>query len=195
MKKLEREKASRYLIAVVWAVSIVSAFMIGYAVNSAWFNYIGHQHRPPKPQVNLYIFVETPEGESLLFSGNLITDIGENRTAFSLRGVQTTVKWISLGNASSIDASKTKLDSEYMRVEGTVSDVYIRNGDYAWNVTKKITFTETVKINACGLHWSGTANSDGNLYALAYLTDGSYQEFHPNWNATIIWILTFDCND
>jgi len=99
------------------------------------------------------------------------------------------LKYISIGNATA-SASLTQLSTEYTRAEGTVSDLWLYNGeDYAFNCTKKFTFTETVTLNAAGWHWA--SSGDNNMYAVANFDETTFQ---ANWNLTITWVGVFDGN-
>lgn len=171
---------------------IIISFLAGYCFKTV------DSHRSPKPSVNVYVYKETNQGIQLIYSGNVITDIGEKLPRDWLSGENATaypVKWIALGN-SSIAQTKTKLDTEatstgFTRALGAIT-YGISGGDYYHNVTKKFTATGDIQINAASCHWSGTSDSDGNMYALTSL--GGAQDFQNNWNCTITYMLVFDSN-
>lgn len=157
-------------------------------------------HRNPKVRANVYVFKETPEGKDQINSGNVITDIGElyvrNILGFDNVTAQNATQWITLGN-STIAQTKTKLDAEatstgFTRAANDTCVAWINSGDYAYNVTKQFTATGNIQVNATGLQWDSTSDSDNNLFALASL--GGAQDFQNNWNATIIWVITWNAN-
>ena len=186
---MEREKASRYLIAVVWALSVVLAFGAGYATQI----YMLSNGKPSRTVAgaNVFVTIETPMGIRSIPIHNVITNIGEQQAAerFRTGGSYTALEYISIGNATA-SASLTQLSSEYAREQGTVSSLWLYNGeDYAFNCTKKFTFSETVTLNAAGWHWA--ASGDNNMYAVANFDQTTFQ---PNWNLTITWVGVFDGN-
>jgi len=158
----------------------------------------------PQWKANVIVIIEKPNGNDvMIFKAvsifNTITDIGERYIRNVIGNDNETndaTKYISLGN-STIAASKTKLDTEatttgFIRTVATSIVGWVNAGDYAINYTKKFTATGNIAINAAGLQWSTTSNSDNNLYALASL--GGTQSFQNNWNATIIWVITYNAN-
>ena len=185
---MERERASRYLIAVMWALSVVLAFGAGYAMQ----NVVLLPKGPSRTVAgaNVFVTIETPMGIREIPIHNVITNIGEQQAAerFRTGGSYTALEYISIGNATA-SSSLTQLSTEYAREQGTVSDLWLYNGDYAFNCTKKFTFTETVTLNAAGWHWA--ASGDNNMYAVANFDQTTFQ---PNWNLTITWIGVFDGN-
>ncbi|RLG99274.1 hypothetical protein DRO19_02715 [Candidatus Bathyarchaeota archaeon] len=183
------ERKVKVLLALAWAVSLVLAFGAGFAVQ----NLMMLNRRPSRTVVgaNVFVTVETPMGVQAIPIHNVITNIGEQQAAerFRTDGSYTALKYISIGNATA-SASLTQLSSEYTRVEGTVSSLWQYNGeDYAFNCTKKFTFTETVTLNAAGLHWA--TSGDNNMYAVANFDQTTFQN---NWNLTITWVVVFDGN-
>jgi len=189
---MERLSRRQILIAVLWALSLVCASLSTYYYASGSFPWSWGGQAAEAGDVVFFI-VETPEGKATLATHNVITDIGEmrlrNMTSQGGTSYANAVKWISIGNAT---ASKTltQLTVEYDRQQGTVTE-WINNGDYAYNLTRKWTFTETVTLDCAGAHWDSAG--DGNLFAVANFPFGS-QTFHANWNLTVIWIITFDAN-
>lgn len=174
------------------------SFSVGYGLQNRLL-----AHKNPQPEVNLWVFKETPEGITTLVGGNIITDLAE-RNMRNVHGFDNETdyitKWISLGN-STILQTKTKLDDEalvgdggggFVRAEGSVV-AWVNGGDFAYNVTKKFTALGNIAVDAAGLQWLVTSGSDNNLFALASL--GGTQSFQNNWNCTIRWVVTWNAND
>ena len=179
-------RISRTLFAVVLAACIVSSFAVGYYLSPSGSS---GGHQPQRIGANVYVTIETPMGIQAVPIENVITTIGlqQAATRFRVSGTYTACQYISIGNATA-SASLTKLTTEYTRAQGTVSSLWTYNGNPAFNVTKKFTFTGTVTLNAAGIHWDGTANSDNNMYACANFQQTTFQN---NWNLTITWILAY----
>jgi FtsP/CotA-like multicopper oxidase with cupredoxin domain len=183
-------RISRTLFAVVLATCIVLSFAVGLMVNYYLFPSVSNGgHQPQRVGANVYVTIETPMGMQAIPIENVITTIGlqQAATRFMTSGTYTACQYISVGNATA-SASLTKLTQEYTRAQGTVSSLWTYNGNPAFNVTKKFTFTVTVTLNAAGIHWDGTANSDNNMYACANFQQTTFQQ---NWNLTITWILAY----
>ena len=150
---------------------------------------------------NVYVFREIAGGRELISSGhNVITDIGEryDRNVLGFNNVTSfnATKWISIGNAT-VSQTLTKLTTEataggFERAEATVTS-YLSGNDYGYNIT--ITFTSTVQtnLNAAGLHWNPTGNSDNNMYA-AYALTGGAATYTVGSKAIIIWLVLRDDN-
>jgi len=160
----------------------------------------GPIHQNPNPRVNVYVIRETPEGRETLVSGNVITNIGElaARNIFGYDNITAwnATQWISLGN-STVAQTETILDAEatttgFTRAANDTCLAWINSGDYAYNVTNQFTATGTIAVNATGLHWDPTSNSDNNMFAVASL--GAMQGFQNNWNCTITWVITWNAN-
>jgi len=171
------------LLVIIWTLTLITSFYIGYNLK----NYF--KHGTVTSKANVYIFWENPQGTDLLYGGNVITDIGEQylRSIASQGGTYDAIRYISIGNATAA-ATLTDLATQYERKNGTIVE-WINSGDYAYNCTYKFTFTETVTLNAAGLHWDLTAAN--TLFAVA-----NFQEttFSVNDNCTIRWVITFDAN-
>jgi len=168
------------------------AFSIGYTLNPL------NNHRDPQVSANVYIFKETTTGKDLVSSGNVITNIGE-RMIRNLIGFNNEsnylCNYISLGNAT-VGQTLTQLTTEatttgFDRQTGAVV-AWINSADYAFNVTKKFTATGDINVNAAGLHWVATDDTDNNMFACASL--GGAQAFENNWNCTIVWSITWNAN-
>jgi hypothetical protein len=164
---------------------VAIAFAAGYFADDLLIS----GHKIPKVTGNVYVTIESPMGVYDVLEGNVITDIGENATMYGVCNVAVDVKYIAIGN-STIDQTKTKLDTEYTRSVADNRVFWTSNGDYAFNITKKFTFTETVTLNAAAAHWSATANAN-DCYALATITQTTFQ---ANWNLTITWVFIYDAN-
>lgn len=149
-------------------------------------------HKTVTLKANVFAISERYSGTSELQQHNVITNIGENRTGEFLNTNTTSaygVLWISIGNATA-SASLTQLTTEYTRSLGTVNN-WTNGGDFAYNLTHKFTFAETVNINAAGAHWSNAG--DGNMYSVANYLGGA-ETYNSGENLTIIWVFTSDCN-
>jgi len=160
----------------------------------------GYVHQNPNPRVNVYVIRETPEGRETLVSGNVITDIGEeyvmNIIGYNNVTAHNATQWIALGN-STVLQTETMLDAEatttgFIRSANDTCIAWINNGDFAYNVTNQFTATGDIAVNATGLHWDGTSNTDNNMFAVASL--GGMQAFQNNWNCTITWVITWNAN-
>jgi len=112
---------------------------------------------------------------------------------YGCAGVAVDVKYIALGNCS-VSQTKTKLDSEATTAGAgralATRTFWISGGDYAFNLTKKFTFTGTITLNATAAHWSGTANA-ADAYAIANIPETTFQN---NWNLTITWMFVYNGN-
>jgi len=173
------------VFAVVLLLCCLASFTVGYFAD----NLLVKSHKTPKVTGNVYVTIESPMGVYDALEGNVITDIGENATRYGVCGVAVNVNYIAIGN-STIAQTKTKLDTEYTRSVADSRVFWTSNGDYAFNITKKFTFTGTVTLNAVAAHWSGTANAN-DAYALAAITQTTFQ---ANWNLTITWVFIYDAN-
>jgi hypothetical protein len=182
---LERTWISKRNFALILALTCLVAFAAGYFADDLLIS----GHKIPKVTGNVYVTIESPMGVSGFVEGNVITDIGENATMYGVCNVAVNVNYIAIGN-STIAQTNTKLDTEYSRSVADSRVFWISNGDSAFNITKKFTFTETVTLNAAAAHWSGTANAN-DCYALAAITQTTFQS---NWNLTITWVFIYDAN-
>jgi len=190
--KAKMEINMKRFLVVITLVAVLM-FSMGYSVRNGVFS-----HRDPQVNVNMYVLKETPEGNDLIYSGNVITDRFENKLGnifgFNNETVYET-KWIALGN-STIDQTKTKLDAEATTLgfARAVADSVVKwsnGGDTAINYTKKFTATGDIQIDATALHESVTGEAT-DAVALASL--GGAEDFKNNWNCTIIWVLTWNAN-
>jgi hypothetical protein len=134
---------------------------------------------------------------------NIITDIGERYERNALGFQNATVSrvnatnYISVGNATPA-TTLTKLTSEmtsggFTRALGTVTSLYY-SSDYSYNVTITFTASASFAVNSVGLHWNGTSNSDLNLYAVAYISDGTYHQFTVSSQLIIRWLIVRNAN-
>lgn len=191
MKK--REKISYLAIVVLFVLLVLS--------NIRFSAVPIHTHKDPQIEVNVYCSESIEGVEYLLGSGNLITDIGENATIDGLFGNTYNISGISSGNAT-VSAALTKLTTEattsgFDRQAPTVSALWFNSGDIARNYTCTFTATADIAVNAVGLHWSVTDDSDSNMFACAYITDGSYHQFplsDPASTLTVKWVITVNAN-
>jgi len=199
-EKTQENKLSNQKLAIVLSLVAILCFSAGFIVN---FGTSQGAHRSPSPKENLFVFKETAWGKSLILSGNVITDIGENWTEQWMTGcgaANTTSRsapmYFSLGNAT-VAQTLTKLTTEatnggFARAAATASIAFKYGTDVARNFTKTFTATSAMTINAAGAHWDSTGNSDNNMYACGAL--GTDQLFNINDNCTIIWMDVWDSN-
>lgn len=180
-------------------IALILTFLIG--VIAGYNLIVGNANVHKNPQVNANVFVVI-DGTKVYESGNVMTDIAENNVrdwmAFGNQSSSSNVtSCISLGNAT-VSQTLTKLTVEattanFSRVNGTISAWY--NGtDRAFNVTYTFTASDTIAVNATGLHWSLVSNSDNNMAACAYLTDGTMHQFPALSTAQVTWVITIDAN-
>ena len=182
------EISRKRFVAVVLMVAVASALGTYVVMDYSWTQSLHHN---PTLKANVFIIFETASGKDEFATGNVITNIGENytRCAFSRGGTWSKVEYISIGNATA-SASLTQLTTEYDRKQGTIAE-WVNNGDYAFNVTYKWTFSSTVTLNCAGAHWG--SSGDGNLYAVANFPSGA-QTFNSGDNCTVKWVFTYDAN-
>ena len=156
-------------------------------------------HRSPRLKANVFILYETARGTWKGGSGNIITNIGERyaRNVFGWDNVTAfnATQWISLGNATA-GAALTKLTTEattlgFTRAANDTCVAWNNGTDYAYNVTNQFTASGTIRVDATGLQWSGTSDSDNNLFAVADITATTFEN---NDNCTITWVITWDAN-
>lgn len=122
---------------------------------------------------------------------NIITTIGakyvRNILGFNNETSQEATKWISLSDDTSPSASWTKLPSEFTtgglaRASATMTVINAT----AYQAQASWTATASFTIRCTGLHWSGTAGSDGNLFAVATVPDANVISGDE---VTITWIV------
>lgn len=154
-------------------------------------------HVDPRVTANVY-FTETYQGKSeMLASGNLITTIGENQSLYAHISNLMNLTAISVGN-STPGAALTQLNSEaaengFARQTVAQSAVWQNGGHDAINFTSTFTAVTAMEtLNSAGLQWSDVSGSDNNLFAVAYLTDGTAQQFPVGSTCTVTWVLTFN---
>ena len=167
----------------------------GYAIQHVYFS----KHQPMIASANVFLTIQTEMGSYDLMNHNVITDIAErmvrNTHGFNNETVGKT-NWISLSNDASPLQTWTKLPNEATtngagRAANDTCTPWISSGDYAYNVTKKFTFTGDITLQCVGLQWSETASSDNNLFACAAFTQTA---FANNWNLTITWTVVYNAN-
>jgi len=129
--------------------------------------------------------------------GNTITWLGENETSdrFSVNATYVATGWISLGNASDNIWTRTKLNiAEFSRDQGAVVTPNLPYGNpshSAYTVFLSKTFVAHTTINATGLQWSGTGDSDNNLFAVAYLQGGTQLLWNIGDQLNVTWTISF----
>ena len=176
-------------------LAVLATAVVTFCVQSALIYF----HKDPRVVANVYFYEGTGANAVLIGeSGNLITDLGENRTLLALNGTATQLGWIAVGNISSIGQTLTKCDVEatssgFGRVAANVSAAWMNSGDYSLNYTASFDATSLISVNSAALHWSATANA-ADAYALSYLTDGTQHQFPAGSRLTVVWSLTINAN-
>jgi len=176
---------------IATALIAVLAFSIGYIVN------MPVPHRNPKISANVYITENVNGVSAEIYSGNLITDLGEEFTRDLLIGDDAfdDVWGISLSNDATPLVSWTVLPNEVVangfdRAEGTVTD-WTNSGDYAFNVTKTFTASDTQQLQCAGLNWNDGDAVDNYLFAAATFTQTT---FEASDTLTVTWVITVNAN-
>lgn len=181
------KKTVRKTQIVALSLLCILCLSVGYALHFV----VIKKHGVAKAEANLFVFAETVEGTYMLSSGNVITDIGEQRTRnFHSQNSSATdyaLYWISIGNVTA-GTAKTQLDSEFDRQMGEITE-WTNDGDYALNCTYTFNFASANVTDGAGLHWDTTG--DGNLYACANYAS---TEWAINDNCTIVWSITYNAN-
>jgi len=132
------EKTSNKKTVVTFALVAVLAFALG-------ITFAPELQRHFDPKVNVYMEVVKGEGtgaSATIFSGNLITDIGEYYVGNSSLGLQeNSTSWaISLSNDGSSSAAWTELPGEvaannFTRAVAANAGPWLNSGDWAMNFT------------------------------------------------------------
>ena len=181
-----------FLFTIVLSVLMSSAF--SYVI----IRPIGY--RATGPKANVFVIYETARGTWTEPVGNLITDLGERyvRNIIGWDNVTSNnaTHWIALGNNTAPANGDTKLDAEatatgFTRAANDTCVHWMNGTDYAYNVSNQFTATGTIRVNATSLHWNPTSDSDNNCFALASITETT---FNNNDNCTIVWVITWDAN-
>lgn len=168
------------LVTVMFVAGLLSGYYLAPLMNPQG-----------KYRLNLFLSYELAGGRAEFATHNVITDIGEHeiRNRTSINGTYVFFGYISIGNSTAVQ-TETQLDSQYSRQLATVAN-WVNSNDYAFNVTYKWTFTETVNLNASGCHWASTG--DNNMGAVASFPNGA-QTFDADENLTVRWVWTVDAN-
>lgn len=201
---------------IIFSISLIAMLMItigSFVYNDA--TYIGNIHVPGKVRANMKIETERLVNGQVVYStyeqGNQIQDLGNyyisNLTcARALAGstgwvyANNGTVYIALGNHTTLSVyTATKLDSELAVTDtgfkrtAALTPTYasgsgIGNGNhYNFTITNKFTATVADNINATSIQWSGVAQSDNNMFAVAAITATS---FAIGDNCTITWTIT-----
>ena len=184
---------SKKLFAIVLCLTIAAS-----TTTTAYFMTLP-THRDPQWHTNVFVIYETTRGTHTENIGNVITNIGEryarNILGWDNQTSNNATQWISLGNATAA-AALTKLTTEatatgFTRAANDSCVAWNNGTDYAYNVTNQFTATGTIRIDATGLHWNPTSDSDNNMFACADITATNFEN---NDNCTIVWVITCDGN-
>ena len=185
------------------SLMVVTLMVATFFAGSIWVPSAQLQHRDPIASYNLYITIQDPTGVYDYKTGNLITNGGENfdRDVIHFGNDTGQTDWFSIGNAT-VAVTLTQLTTE-CAANGLARKVFdseagwMNGTDYAANKTATWMVTglgdgNYVWVNAVGMHWESAG--DGNLYAAAYITDGSYHQLMDTANVTATWVYTRDDN-
>jgi hypothetical protein len=190
-----RTEISNRKFAVALLLTLLVSVTVTYAVQSALMYF----HKDPRVIANVY-FYEENNGQSVLIAqtGNLITDLGENRTLDALIGTATTLTGIAVGNESAIDQTDKGLTTEattsgFGRVAANVSAAWMNGGDYSKNFTASFDASALIAVNSAILCWSTTPSAQ-DAYAISFLTDGTAHQFPSASRLTVIWAITVNGN-
>jgi hypothetical protein len=194
--KLDRKITLCYIVLL--ACALFMSYMVGVVTQKGLF------HRNPAVSANVYFYEGAGASAHLIAeSGNLITDLGENVSLFGLMNdANYELVAISTGNASSITADLTILDTEatdsgFDRVACNVSAYWLNSNDISVNFTASFDASAQISVNSVGLHWDITDNLDETMYAASFITDGTQHQFPlstPASRLTVVWVLTFNAN-
>ena len=126
--------------------------------------------------------------------GNTITTLGENvtRDRLSTNATYVACGWISLGNVSDNIWMRTKLNiAEFSRDTATITTPTYYASHSAFTVFLSKTFTAHTTINATGLQYLDTFDSDSNLFAVAYLQGGTQLLWNIGDQLNVTWTISF----
>lgn len=179
---------------------LLIGILVGYAILGFSFTNWSPFHKDPATVTNVEFTISDNSGTHIYRSPNLNTIYGErydrNNAGFANGTGSSTVNatiYISLGNATPAN-TLTKLTTEattsgFVRKAGT--PVHWMNGTHwGYNVSATFTATALIAVQTAGLHWNIASGSTTNMYAVAYLTDGSYHQFTATSTCTVKWIVT-----
>jgi len=184
---------NKFISTVLLAVLVTAAVTV--CIQSALIYF----HKDPRVVANVYFYEGTGADAVLIGeSGNLITNLGENRTLLALNGTATQLQAIAVGNESSIDQTDTGLTTEattsgFGRVACNVTAAWMNSGDYSLNYTASFDATATIAVNSAILCWSTTPSAQ-DAYAISFLTDGTQHQFPSGSRLTVVWAITSNCN-
>ena len=166
MKKLNKNLKT-ILIAVGLIASIMGAYTLGFYSGQTFGVYqeVKHPH-----MVNVVIW----RSGVVIYNyttHNILTTIGATHVRDILgfdNRTQRQIIYVSLSSDTSPDKSWTKLPNEITdgglaRTAGTPTVINAT----AFQVVASWTATGSYTISCTGIHWDGTAGSDGNLFAAA----------------------------
>ena len=160
----------KFISAILLTVLITS--VIAVAAQSALIYF----HKDPRVVANVY-FYEENNGISRLIaeSGNLITDLGENRTLLALNGTATSILWIAVGNETAVAKTDSGLTTEattvgFGRVACNVSAAWMNSDDYSLNYTASFDASALISVNSAILCWSATPSENNTITILVYVS-------------------------
>lgn len=184
---------SKKQLFFIIATSVILSASITYAIQPM---FMMREHQNPSLRTNIFMEFEFLDGKSYVEIGNVITNIGENLTAFAFAyGASVNITKLCVGNASGTLQTKTVLDAVYNDPTdgeyptGTLSAIWINAGDTAFNVTFQWTFEETITLDACACYLYNTTYA----YSMANFPEGQ-ETFTNHENLTVTYVHTYNCN-
>ena len=187
------DKKSLFAVSTVWCMI---AILVGFAAYEAGLQNTAMLGSSQPALWKGSVTVRVIRNGRVIYeetSHNVITTIGASRLRDFLgftnqTGPTNTTTVISLGNEE-VDYTKTKLATEITgnglaRANGTVTVINAT----AIQIQHTWTATGAETVNATGLHWDATINSDGNMMAMASISSVSLQandQLQVTWTVNI----------
>ena len=202
-------------VSIFCLVSLASMYFFGgsFSYNFTFFENTSTDassgHHDPTPTANVEVtaqrLIDGKVVTETVLVGNLITLNGaihmRNIMAFSNETLPlNTTSVIALSNEAALVNTNTNFAAEvttngFARANGTITawlnTTYVAQGNYAWNVTKMFTATDTQQLQQAELCWSLLPSCTYDSFAFATFTQTT---FNLNDNLTIVWCCTFGTN-
>ncbi|MCW1309106.1 MAG: hypothetical protein QXP04_00260 [Candidatus Nanoarchaeia archaeon] len=180
----QEKKVIRLQAAIIVSLLIISAFLFIQNIQLSNRN-VGKLKEEQHFGGYFTIVKITKDGERIVIAENvpnLVTNIGKRHVRNLLCALNNTysstnniTKYLSVSNDSGPSSTWTRLPNEvnangFSRAAGTVTVI----NNTAYKTVYQWTATGTQQLQAVGLHWSGQALSDGNLFACASFTQTTF---------------------
>jgi len=200
-------------VSIFCLVSLTSMYFFGgsFSYNFTFFENTStgasSGHHDPTPTANVEVtaqrLIDGKVVTETVLVGNLITLNGarhmRNIMAFNNETMPlNTTSVIALSNEDALSNTATNFASEvttngFARANGTIAAWWntTGNGNYAWNVTKMFTATDTQQLQQAELCWSLLPSCTYDSFAFAMFTQTT---FNSGDNLTIVWCCTFCTN-